>query len=142
MLNRIVRVVALVVTGLLTMLSSCSGTKTRWFRVTCAVAGPGGAQEGMSVSFRANKVDQSGKILWDPNFEWTAATLATGWTPEHICPFDLKYDSRSTEFVEDVRVIATVNDEGDVYSDTTVYNPVIFLNDTQAITLRIDLPTK
>jgi hypothetical protein len=41
-----------------------------------------------------------------------------------------------------VRVIATVNDEGDIYSDTTKYAPVIFLNDTQSVTLRIDLPTK
>jgi hypothetical protein len=81
-------------------------------------------------------------IPYDPNYEWTAATLATGWTPEHVCQFDLKYDSRSTEFVEDVRVIATVNDEGDIYSDTTVYNPIIFLNDTQSVTLRVDLPTK
>ena len=142
MLGRFVRTAALVVLGILMMSASCSGKRPMWFRVTCAVAGPGGAQEGMSVSFRANKVEQSGKIPYDPYYEWTAATLATGWTPEHICQIDLQYDSRSTEFVEDVRVIATLNDEGDIYSDTATYTPVIFLNDTQAVTLRIDLPTK
>jgi hypothetical protein len=142
MIPKVLRMAALVVLGVLTMSISCSGTKQVWASVTCAVAGTGGAQEGVSVSFLAQKVEQSGKVPWEPRFEWSAATLATGWTPQHVCgAFDLKWDGRSAEYQEGVRVIASVNDEGTIYSDTTVFNPMPFLNDTQSVSLRIDLPT-
>ncbi|MBM3313622.1 hypothetical protein FJY70_03405 [candidate division WOR-3 bacterium] len=142
MIPKVLRAAALFVLGILTVSSSCSGNRQFWARVTCAVAGPGGAQEGVTVSFVADKVEQSGRIPYQPHYSWSAATLATGWTPENVCEFSLRYDGRSAEFVEDVRVIATVNAEGDIYTDTVVYTPVVFLNDTQSVALRIDLPTQ
>jgi hypothetical protein len=124
-----------------TMSLRCGGYRKRWFRVTCAVARQG-AEPGVAVGFHVLKVEQNGKLVLDKIVEKTEVTLETGWTPEFVCDFDMLYDDRSTEFVEDVRVIATVNDEGDIYRDTAFYTPQIFLSDTQSISnLRIDLPS-
>jgi hypothetical protein len=145
MVRNVIRVVAFAALGLVTMGSICGGTKQFWARVTCAVNRENhGAQEGVRVSFETGKVLQSGKVPWDTKsrFTWSAATLATGWTPSHVCgAFELKYDGRSTEYQEGVRVIAWVDDEGTVYSDTQVFMPMPFLDDTQSVSqLRIDLP--
>jgi hypothetical protein len=134
--------VALAVLGVLTMSISCSGNYQRWARVACAVAREGvGALEGVNVSFLAQKVEQSGKVPYEPRFKWTATTVATGWTPQYVCgPVSLKYDERSTEFLEDIRIIAAVNDDGNIYYDTVDHTPEFFLNDTQGVSMRIDLP--
>lgn len=142
MVAKVLRSVAFVVLGVLTMSISCSGNYQRWGRVSCAVARDNsGAQEGVTVSFVAQKLEQSGKAPYEPRFTWSATTLATGWTPVYVCgPFTLKFDERSSEFLEDIRVIATVNDEGDIYVDTMIETPQMFMNDTVSISLRIDLP--
>jgi len=142
MRNRVVLLLALTAILFTTMSLRCGGYRKRWFRISCAVARHG-AEPGVPVGFQVLKLEQNGKLVLDKIVEKTEVTLETGWTPEFICDFDMLYDDRSTEFVEDVRVIATVNDEGDIYRDTAKCTPQIFLNDTQAISnLRIDLPGK
>ena len=142
MRNRVVLLLALTAILFTTMSLRCGGYRKRWFRISCAVARHG-AEPGVAVGFQVLKVEQNGKLVLDKIVEKTEVTLETGWTPEFICDFDMLFDDRSGEFVEDVRVIATVNDEGDIYKDTAKYTPQIFLNDTQAISnLRIDLPGK
>jgi hypothetical protein len=140
MYKRIVRLLALVAILFMTQSLRCGGYRHVWFRVTCAVARYG-AEPGMAVGFNVLKLDQGGKVITDKIVERTEVTDATGWTPEFICDFDMLYDDRSTEYIEDIRVIATVNDEGTIYKDTAKYTPQIFLNDTQSVSLRIDLPT-
>ena len=137
--NRAVLLLALTAILFTTMSLRCGGYRKRWFRVTCAVARQG-AEPGVAVGFHVLKVEQNGKLVLDKIVEKTEVTLETSWTPEFVCDFDMLYDDRSTEFVEDVRVVATVNDEGDIFKDTVFYTPQIFLNDTQSISLRIDLP--
>jgi hypothetical protein len=142
MRNRVVLLLALTAILFTTMSLRCGGYRKQWFRVTCAVARHG-AEPGMAVGFHVIKVEQNGKLVLDKIVEKTEVTLETGWTPPFICDFEMLFDDRSGEFVEDVRVIATVNDEGDIYKDTAFYTPQIFLNDTQSISnLRIDLPAK
>jgi hypothetical protein len=140
MRNRFVLVLALVAILFTTQALRCGGNRHLWFRVTCAVA-RNGAEPGVAVGFNILKVDQSGKVNTIKIVEQTEVTGTTGWTPEFVCDFDMAYDERSAEFVEDVRVIATVNDEGTIYKDTALYTPQIILDDTQSISLRIDLPT-
>ena len=141
MVAKVLKMVALVVLGGLTMSISCSGNYQRWARVTCAVARNGSALEGKNVSFLAQKVEQSGNVPYNPQYKWIATTLATGWTPQYVCgPFTLKYDQRSTEFLVDIRVIARADDGDIIYLDTVIERPEIFLNDTLAVSLRIDLP--
>jgi hypothetical protein len=140
MRNRVVLLLTLTAILFTTMSLRCGGYRKQWFRVTCAVARHA-AEPGMAVGFQVLKVEQNGKLVLDKIVEQTKVTEETGWTPEFICDFDMLYDDRSAEFVEDVRVVATVNDEGDIFKDTTFYTPQIFLNDTQSISLRIDLPS-
>jgi hypothetical protein len=141
MRNRVVRLLALTAILFTTMSLRCGGYRKMWFRVTCAVARHG-AEPGMAVGFQVLKVEQNGKLVLDKIVEETRVTKETGWTPEFICDFEMLHDDRSGEFVEDVRVVATVNDEGDIYKDTAFYTPQIILNDTQSVSLRIDLPTR
>ena len=138
--HRSVRLAVLVLIAFASMSLRCGGYKKMWFRISSIVAREGSPAPGMTVTFQVNKLDQSGKVLWDKVVDKSLTVLETGWTPEFICEFDVLYDDRSTEFVEDIRAIATVNDEGDIYKDTATYTPVIFLNDTQGFNTRIDLP--
>jgi hypothetical protein len=141
MVAKVMRVSAFAALGVLTMGINCGGTKQFWASVSCAVA-RNGAEEGVTVSFIADKLEQSGRIAYEPHFEWSATTKSTGWTPAHVCgAFPLKFDGRSGEYLEAVRVIATVNDEGTIYTDTQDFFPMPFLDDTQTVSaLRIDLP--
>jgi hypothetical protein len=136
---RIVFVLTLAVILFTTLSLRCGGYRKQWFRVTCAVARHG-AEPGMAVGFQVLKAEQNGELVWDKIVEQTEVTEETGWTPEFICDFEMLYDDRSTEFVEDVRVVATVNDDGSIYKDMAFYTPQIFLNETQSVSLRIDLP--
>jgi hypothetical protein len=140
MRNRIALVLTLVAILFTTQALNCGNYRHLWFRVTCAVARHG-AEPGMSVAFQVYKLDQDGTLILDKIVEETRVTDETGWTSEFICDFDMRYDQRLTEFLEDVRVIATVNDESTIYEDTARYTPQVFLNDTHSVTTRIDLAT-
>jgi len=140
MRNRIVLLLTLSVILFATLAVRCAATRHLWFRIKCAVDQNGGAPN-VPVAFHVVKVDQSGKPDLNSILDDTEVTQSDGWTPAFKCDYDMAYDNRSTEFLEDVRTIATVNYEGTKYSDTVKYTPVAFLSDTQSITLEVYLPS-
>ncbi len=94
----------------------CANTRHLWFRIACAVDWHGGVPD-MSVTFHVQKVDLNGVY------------------------YDVRRDSRTEDFLENLQVIAKASYDGADYADTVTYEPSPWEGDTQSISMEINLPS-